>query len=67
MGLAKWRFAPGDAVPTHERGRPRSAEDIMRDVNRAFETAVRRDPANWFWVHRRWKAAETKTKLEAGG
>jgi lauroyl/myristoyl acyltransferase len=27
----------------------------MRDVNRAFEAAVRRDPANWFWVHRRWK------------
>jgi len=20
-----------------------------------FEVAVRRDPANWFWVHRRWK------------
>jgi lauroyl/myristoyl acyltransferase len=29
--------------------------DIMRDVNRAFENAVRRDPANWFWVHRKWK------------
>ena len=39
----------------------------MRDVNRAFETAVRRDPANWFWVHRRWKAAETKAKMEDGG
>ena len=24
-------------------------------VNAALETAVRRDPANWFWVHRRWK------------
>ena len=29
----------------------RSSADIMRDVNRAFEIAVRRDPANWFWVH----------------
>jgi hypothetical protein len=28
----------------------------MLDVNRAFEAAVRRDPANWFWVHNRWKA-----------
>jgi Kdo2-lipid IVA lauroyltransferase/acyltransferase len=27
----------------------------MRDVNAALERAVRRDPANWFWVHRRWK------------
>jgi lauroyl/myristoyl acyltransferase len=30
----------------------------MRDVNHAFEIAVRRDPANWFWVHRRWKLSE---------
>ena len=29
----------------------------MRDINQAFEEAVRRDPANWFWVHDRWKAA----------
>jgi len=27
----------------------------MRDVNHAFELAVKRDPANWFWVHNRWK------------
>jgi hypothetical protein len=27
----------------------------MLDVNRAFEDAIRRDPANWFWVHKRWK------------
>ena len=27
----------------------------MLDVNRAFEMAVKRDPANWFWVHNRWK------------
>ena len=39
---------------TKTAGRVRSG-DIMRDVNRAFEAAVRRDPANWFWVHRRWK------------
>ena len=41
--------------PTHENGRPRPSADIMRDVNRELEAAVRRDPANWFWVHRRWK------------
>jgi len=31
----------------------------MREVNRAFEQAVRRDPANWFWVHNRWKFPPT--------
>ena len=42
-------------IPTRETGGPRPVHAIMRDVNRAFEAAVRRDPANWFWVHDRWK------------
>ena len=41
---------------------------IMTDVNRAFEAAVRRDPANWFWVHKRWKRAPgAKAKPVEGG
>ena len=67
VGLAKWEIEAGDEIPTRENGKPRSTEAIMRDVNRAFEIAVRRDPANWFWVHRRWKAAETKVKMEDEG
>jgi len=55
VGLARWRIEVGPEIPTREDGRPRSIEAIMRDVNLALETAVRRDPANWFWVHRRWK------------
>jgi KDO2-lipid IV(A) lauroyltransferase len=55
VGLAKWRLDFGKKIPTHENGHPRATEDIMREVNVALETAVRRDPANWFWVHRRWK------------
>jgi len=56
VGLARWRIEAGDEIPTSENGRPRPAKDIMLDVNRAFEAAVRRDPANWFWVHNRWKS-----------
>jgi KDO2-lipid IV(A) lauroyltransferase len=56
VGLAKWRIEAGDEIPTLEAGQPRSTAAIMADVNRAFEEAVRRDPANWFWVHNRWKA-----------
>jgi len=55
IGLAKWCVKVGRRIPTHENGHPRSSESIMIDVNRAFEEAVRRDPANWFWVHNRWK------------
>ncbi|HTB83989.1 MAG TPA: hypothetical protein VK742_10075 [Candidatus Sulfotelmatobacter sp.] len=54
--LAKWRLELGDKIETHENGRPRTSADIMREVNRSYEKAIRRDPANWFcWVHRRWK------------
>jgi lauroyl/myristoyl acyltransferase len=64
---AKWRLELGQKIETLENGHPRSSEDIMRDVNRSFEGAVRRDPANWFWVHRRWKnAGEAKPKIEVG-
>jgi lauroyl/myristoyl acyltransferase len=55
VGLAQWRIEGGPEIPTHEDGAARSSEAIMRDVNHAFEAAVRRDPANWFWVHNRWK------------
>jgi lauroyl/myristoyl acyltransferase len=55
IGLAEWRIETGEEIPTQKNGEARPVADIMRDVNRAFEIAVRRDPANWFWVHRRWK------------
>ena len=55
VGLARWRIEAGSEIPTRENGEPRSTEAIMIDVNRAFEAAIRRDPANWFWVHNRWK------------
>jgi Kdo2-lipid IVA lauroyltransferase/acyltransferase len=61
---AKWRLELGEKITTRENGKSRASEEIMRDVNRALEDAVRRDPANWFWVHRRWKPAEVKTKME---
>ncbi|MCX8156934.1 MAG: hypothetical protein N3J91_10900 [Verrucomicrobiae bacterium] len=54
-GLGRWRLEVGEQIPTMVEGRPRAVAEIMRDVNRAFEQAIRRDPANWFWVHNRWK------------
>lgn len=55
IGLARWRFEVGEEIPTHQDGKPRTAAAIMLDVNRSLEVAIRRDPANWFWVHNRWK------------
>jgi KDO2-lipid IV(A) lauroyltransferase len=55
-GLARWRIECGGEIPTREPdGTPRPADVIMCEVNRAFEEAIRRDPANWFWPQRRWR------------
>jgi KDO2-lipid IV(A) lauroyltransferase len=55
VALGRWVIEIGEPIPTRENGRRRSAEAITCDINRAFEAAVQRDPANWFWVHNRWK------------
>jgi KDO2-lipid IV(A) lauroyltransferase len=60
VGLAQWRVELGQAIPTREGDKARRVEAITLDVNHAFEAAVRRDPANWFWVHNRWKPNKTK-------
>jgi KDO2-lipid IV(A) lauroyltransferase len=63
--LGRWRIEAGRAIPTHENGQARSVEAITLDINRAFEEAVRRDPANWFWVHQRWKLGESDRRRPA--
>ncbi len=58
VGLGRWRIEAGEEIPTRENDLARPTADILRDINHAFEEAVRRDPANWFWVHNRWKQFE---------
>jgi Kdo2-lipid IVA lauroyltransferase/acyltransferase len=55
VSLGRWCVEVGKEIPVRENGSPREVEAITRDINRALEAAVRRDPANWFWVHKRWK------------
>jgi KDO2-lipid IV(A) lauroyltransferase len=61
IGLGRWVIETGEAIPTHANGHRRSGDEITRDINAAMETAVRRDPANWFWVHNRWKLRRAAT------
>jgi KDO2-lipid IV(A) lauroyltransferase len=55
VGLARWRAELGKEIPTRENGHARPSRAIMQDINDQFERAIRHDPANWFWVHNRWK------------
>jgi KDO2-lipid IV(A) lauroyltransferase len=54
-GPGRWRVEFGDAIPTQVGGHARPVQEITQDIQRVFEAAVRRDPANWFWVHNRWR------------
>ena len=55
VGLARWRVEVGNDIPLWQDGKARSPEEVMLEVNQTFERAIRKDPANWFWVHNRWK------------
>ena len=54
-GPGQWSIEVDDEIPLRENGKLRSSEAITRDIITAQEAAIRRDPANWFWVHNRWK------------
>jgi len=62
VGLGRWRIEIGPEIPTRENGKARSAAAITADTIRTLEAAIRRDPANWFWVHNRWRPAAVRVK-----
>jgi lauroyl/myristoyl acyltransferase len=67
VGPARWRIEAGPSIPTREHGQPRPMEAITADINAALEAAVRRDPANWFWVHNRWKPFRSRAAKQSAG
>lgn len=62
VAVGRWRVEVGPEIPTHENGAPRSVEAITAEINEAFEHAIRRDPSNWFWVHKRWKTRRAEER-----
>lgn len=65
VGLGRWTVEVGDEIPLNRGGQKRTVEEITGDISAAFEAAIRRDPANWFWVHNRWKKPRVKRKARA--
>jgi lipopolysaccharide heptosyltransferase II len=51
IGLARWEIRTSDPVPTEGR----DVEAITMDLNHLLESEIRHSPADWFWVHNRWK------------
>ena len=62
VGLGRWELELGPEISTHINGNARSVNDIMSDINATYEDYIREDPANWFWVHNRWKRPDRAKK-----
>lgn len=50
-GLARWTVEVGAEIPWKQD----APEQLTADINRALEDQIRASPADWFWVHNRWK------------
>lgn len=50
-GLARWKIVVGPMLETKEE----TVEALTSRANDVIATQVRKAPADWFWVHNRWK------------
>ncbi|HET6407720.1 MAG TPA: lipopolysaccharide heptosyltransferase II [Chthoniobacteraceae bacterium] len=50
-GLAQWRLVIDPVVTPTER----DTDSVTAQLNVVLEGQIRRQPADWFWVHNRWK------------
>ena len=62
LGLGRWEIELYPEIPTRLNGQARPVEDIMSDINSQYESFILEDPANWFWVHNRWKNPDIAKK-----
>jgi heptosyltransferase II len=51
VGVARWRLA----ARLEEFSPEASIEEITAVLNKHLEEMIRENPADWFWVHDRWK------------
>lgn len=51
VGFAKWKTVVADEIPTAGK----RIEQVTYELNLALESQIRQSPADWFWVHNRWK------------
>jgi len=50
-GFAKWRVVVREAIP-YDPARP---AELTHQINTVLAEQIRESPADWFWVHNRWK------------
>jgi lipopolysaccharide heptosyltransferase II len=50
-GCARWRLVVSEPLPRHTS----DPDQLTAEINLALEKQIRVSPADWFWVHDRWK------------
>jgi heptosyltransferase-2 len=64
-GMARWRVRFLPAVPgAGGEGESAGVETVTARLTQEVENLVREDPADWFWVHNRWKTPRPNFLLE---
>lgn len=58
-GIARWRCVIRGQMKPKEH----DADTITARINVLLEDQIRRHPADWFWVHNRWKTPKPKFLL----
>jgi heptosyltransferase-2 len=63
-GWGKWRIVVSPPIPRAAPGDgPEPISALTARINQVLETQVRAAPADWFWVHNRWKTPKPKFLL----
>jgi lipopolysaccharide heptosyltransferase II len=60
-GPGRWRLVV--SPPVAKPGKRQSIDELTTIMNQAVEKMIRRQPANWFWVHNRWKTPKPQFLL----
>ncbi len=50
-GFARWKVILEEEIPWNAS----NPGQLTADINAVLERQIRRSPADWFWVHNRWK------------
>jgi lipopolysaccharide heptosyltransferase II len=58
-GVARWRCV----ILGQMKFPGQDADTVTSEINRLIEAQIRRQPADWFWVHNRWKTPRPKFLL----
>ena len=64
LGPARWRVVISAPIPaTAPNGAPLQVGHLTADINQVLERQIDEEPADWFWVHNRWKTPRPKFLL----